>query len=523
MKNLFNIIALTASLTSINFNQPNCVSAFKAKDTSTINYSLVDESTVKDYYSNIEEGLKGDELLSALQTILSENHVKVDFNSGYTEGVSGTSSGWYGYYLYERNWDLSPLEDSEKNGDFKTSDIWINVMYLDSPIYIDTGMNKKGAVYKYYPNYPDTSVVETVEYSNSHAQFDREHVFPKSFGFNGDNERYKDLIAGCDAHNLHAADHVGNSTGHNNLPFGNVANKDDSKECISDFTGEVVGYVGLNDENIKVFEPNDKDKGDIARSIFYMCARYHEYEAIYDKEGNLIDETPALTLVDNSTDTSTLEPIDTKANPAAYGQLDDLLMWNVEDPVSDFEIYRNDLIYNNIQGNRNPFVDYPDWASACFDLENTEGASFSNFNGKNSAGYTFTLNIKDKEHTFYFLDKFDYSLFETSLLDKDGNKINPVSTAYYLDGKEIKNGDSLLVFGDKKLYASAKTSEGYIINSDNLTINVGFSTIQIIIGVSAILILLIIIGIIYFSLSKKHKKKVNKTIKNRLTKSKNKK
>ena len=109
------------------------------------------------------------------------------------------------------------------------------------------------------------------------------------------------------------------------------------------------------------------------------------------------------------------------------------------------------------------------------------------------------------------------------MLDKDGNKINPVSTTYYLDGKEIKDGDSLLVFGDKKLYASAKTSEGYIINSDNLTINVGFSTIQIIIGVSAILILLIIIGIIYFSLSKKHKKKVNKTIKNRLTKSKNKK
>jgi endonuclease I len=42
-----------------------------------------------------------------------------------------------------------------------------------------------------------------------------------------------------------------------------------------------------------------------------------------------------------------------------YGDIDDLLRWHEEDPISEAEARRNDVIYS-YQGNRNPFIDYPD-------------------------------------------------------------------------------------------------------------------------------------------------------------------
>ena len=41
------------------------------------------------------------------------------------------------------------------------------------------------------------------------------------------------------------------------------------------------------------------------------------------------------------------------------GMLDVLYNWHLSDPVDDFEIMRNEIIYQN-QGNRNPFIDHPE-------------------------------------------------------------------------------------------------------------------------------------------------------------------
>lgn len=41
-----------------------------------------------------------------------------------------------------------------------------------------------------------------------------------------------------------------------------------------------------------------------------------------------------------------------------------LLEWNEQDPVDAFERNRNEVIYNEYQHNRNPFIDHPEWASA---------------------------------------------------------------------------------------------------------------------------------------------------------------
>lgn len=67
--------------------------------------------------------------------------------------------------------------------------------------------------------------------------------------------------------------------------------------------------------------PGDEWKGDVARMIMYMNLRY-----------NLSFED--------------------------MGTLNLFLQWNIEDPVSDFERQRNNIIYG-AQGNRNPFIDQP--------------------------------------------------------------------------------------------------------------------------------------------------------------------
>jgi endonuclease I len=43
------------------------------------------------------------------------------------------------------------------------------------------------------------------------------------------------------------------------------------------------------------------------------------------------------------------------------GYLNDLLAWHDLDPVDDRERLRNEKIYRNYQGNRNPFIDHPEW------------------------------------------------------------------------------------------------------------------------------------------------------------------
>ena len=80
--------------------------------------------------------------------------------------------------------------------------------------------------------------------------------------------------------------------------------------------------------------------------MFYMATRY---------EGESGD--PDLELVDY---TGTDGPI--------FGKLSTLIEWNAEDPVDDFERNRNDVVYS-YQGNRNPFIDHPEFVDAIYNPE----------------------------------------------------------------------------------------------------------------------------------------------------------
>lgn len=392
---------LAASISMSSFGSSKMVLADSSLNTdkSLGIFRDLSKEEIKEYYSGLKTGLNGEELLADLQPILKKNQVKLDYTSGDI-----TSKSWSGYYLLDRDWEKSPLTESEINSQkYQTSNIWMDILYSSYSIKIDSKINS-GTM-----QWEENGQIKSVNYKNGSAQFDREHVFPKSFGFNGANERYKNLTAGCDMQNLHAGEHIGNVS-HSNLPYGDVVKS--KSEVKSGITGEVVGYLGYNDDNIQVFEPIAEDKGDIARTIFYMCARYHTYEEL----GNN-DNTPSLTLTKNPNRIATTEPEDTKNSPSAYGDLDELLKWNQDDPVSYKEIHRNNLCYNAVQYNRNPFIDYPSWAEIAFG-ESKDGIDLSKDDGVSSNTPNFT--ISSSITSIYKNETIDLSKIN---IDFDGNSI----------------------------------------------------------------------------------------------------
>jgi hypothetical protein len=176
--------------------------------------------------------------------------------------------------------------------------------------------------------------------------------------------------AGSDFHALWPSDIKGNQQAHSNYNFATPTSS------INNVNNDVGTYVGRNGyisgSSQKVFEPLDEYKGDIARAMFYMPARYYEY----------IDELhPKLELVNGSPDAVTAS----ESQSGLAGDLATLLEWNLLDPVDEHEIRRNNLLYNNYQGNRNPFIDHPEWAHIAYDVDYV-GPGATTASGTSSVG-----------------------------------------------------------------------------------------------------------------------------------------
>lgn len=136
----------------------------------------------------------------------------------------------------------------------------------------------------------------------------REHVFPRSLGT--PNLEYEG--AGSDAHHLRAIDYdMNNDRGNNKF---------------ADGSGNATVISG------GYFYPGDEWRGDIARMMMYMYLRYPT-------------QCQALIVGSGSATYSTDMP-------------NIFLEWNEEDPVSQYEMNRNTVL-QEMQGNRNPFIDNP--------------------------------------------------------------------------------------------------------------------------------------------------------------------
>ncbi len=88
----------------------------------------------------------------------------------------------------------------------------------------------------------------------------------------------------------------------------------------------------------QTYYPGDAHRGDVARILLYMAVRYKDILKLHN---NMYGENYSL-------------------NGTSFGDIKVLLQWHQEDPVDDFEIQRNDVIYEH-QGNRNPFIDNEQW------------------------------------------------------------------------------------------------------------------------------------------------------------------
>lgn len=163
-----------------------------------------------------------------------------------------------------------------------------------------------------------------------HNVMNCEHTWPKS-RFNS-RMPYEEQVA--DLHHLFPTDSKANSV-RSSYRFAEVADGDVAHD---DCTSAKIGYAkeqGKKWENIKgygydyYFEPPDDHKGNVARALFYFAVRY-----------------------------------DLKISPVEEAYL---RKWHKEDPVDEFEEWRNTEVMK-LQGNRNPFVDYPDLVNLISDF-----------------------------------------------------------------------------------------------------------------------------------------------------------
>ena len=166
--------------------------------------------------------------------------------------------------------------------------------------------------------------------------YNREHSLPRSW-FGGDVDPMN-----TDVHHVFATDGFVNAR-RSSFPYGEVGSatftSNNGSKLGSAASG--LGYSGT------VFEPIDEFKGDIARAYFYMATRYQNQIAGWENNSTYGNA------VLNGTANQAFEPWVVTL----------LLRWHQQDPVSQKERDRNEAA-QTYQGNRNPFVDHPEFATA---------------------------------------------------------------------------------------------------------------------------------------------------------------
>lgn len=177
--------------------------------------------------------------------------------------------------------------------------------------------------------------------SFSANKMQREHSVPKSWWKQNGDVEYTPAYS--DMWNLYPSDGPANQA-KLNYPLG-ICKSTTFNNGVSKVGPAQTGYGGGSGN---VFEPADEYKGDFARGFFYMALVY--------------DDLPwVVNYMYRQNSWPTLQPW-------AYEML---LQWARTDKVSQKEIDRNDQVEKS-QGNRNPFVDFPELAEYIWGSRTTE-------------------------------------------------------------------------------------------------------------------------------------------------------
>ena len=276
--------------------------------------------------------------------------------SSSKEDTSFDPSEYYGgYYSSLVSWTdsedlISQLHDIISGGTYTP------ITYAGSTVNWFSNAEAERDLYDHLmidPVYTGSLVANTT--LTQQVKWQREHAFCASLmtGSTTGNA-VKMLGRATDFHNLFASDASGNSS-RKNKNFG-VADKNASGYTV---VGDLVTGYSYDDV---VFEPGNADKGKLARAIFYMCTMYNE--AVVDTANNV-----------------TMQPLKVVEENVPYvagddcafaiGHKSELLEWARRD-VDLLEYQHNESVYSYApavhsdptkdvaQGNRNPFVDYPE-------------------------------------------------------------------------------------------------------------------------------------------------------------------
>lgn len=196
-----------------------------------------------------------------------------------------------------------------------------------------------------------------LKFGGGTGPYNREHSWPQSYGF---PDEALNNSPRTDAHHLFLEDVDYNST-RGNLPFGtcNSGCSEQPTDAHNSVGGQGGGYPGdSNWAGGNAYEVWWYSRGNIARAQLYMDVRYEggNHAATGFAEPNLV-------LTDN---TSLIQTTGSNTTGTAYmGRLTTLLQWDRDDPVDAWEERRNDVVWA-FQGNRNPFIDHPEWVTCIF-------------------------------------------------------------------------------------------------------------------------------------------------------------
>lgn len=185
--------------------------------------------------------------------------------------------------------------------------------------------------------------------------YNREHSWPKSYGFPRDGATNYPYT---DCHHLFIADTRYNSS-RSNKPYVPCPSCEERPTAANAGAGGTSGMypADSNWTGTDAWETWRGRRGDVARALFYMDVRYEG-----GHHGVTGAREPDLVLTN---DLSLVHTTGANVDVAYMGHLDTLLAWHREDPVDERERHRNDVVAF-FQGNRNPFIDHPEWAECLF-------------------------------------------------------------------------------------------------------------------------------------------------------------
>lgn len=333
----------------------------------TIDLNDTSAENIRSYYSTLnnlsQSERQGTNLLKNLKTILKNGQKYYSYDSG--------NAIWQIYEIADRDWAKSPAS-STTYGTYNSS-----TNKITGYTYGTGKSSSKNNPY-IHALYINRDVTNQTTAWDDHDQdewgINREHVWPKAEGF----ETSGAGGARGDPMHLMAGNGYANNI-HSNYYYGYVKTSSSYTNCGSKYSNQSGNLRGTSKtlNTGTVFEPQDCDKGDIARAIFYMVARYN-YLSGSDSDG-IDSNNPNLELTQSLSDWASSGYSSTTTKTGKMGILTDLLNWHHQDPVDEYEIHRNNLLFTNYTNNRNPFIDFPEWVDFIWGTATYNGTTYSSY------------------------------------------------------------------------------------------------------------------------------------------------